>query len=340
MDIFSSIILLILSIGLVCLACFLFNNAMEWLAKIYELSEGTIGSVLSVIGTSLPQMVVPLIAFIFFRQSETIQIGVGTIIGTPFVLSTLGFGLIGATIITLAKKGERSSEIDADQMIISRNLKFFLITYSFAVFSGLLITEKAPKIVVGFIVLMIYVYYIYRNVVYEEMAIQEMHTPLFFSPRGEEITLQITFVQLILSLVGLIGGGYLFVYTMKDISLTVGAQSQLAALILAIILVPMVIEIPSKFNTIIWLRESKDTLALADIISGMVFQACVLVMIGILFSPWKFEGISLLVGSIPLISTALTYITITWQEKINPYVLLGCGGFYLVFLASLFFIKF
>lgn len=336
MDIFVSIILFILSIGLILISSLFFNNAMEWLGKRFELSEGTIGSTLSIIGTSIPQIIIPLVAFIFLRGVETIQIGMGAIIGAPFVLSTLGFAIMGGTIIALAKKQGRGIEIDADFIIISRDLKFFLITYSFAIFAGLL-ADKAPKIFIGLILLIIYGYYLYRNVVYEERISEEIQTPLYFSSRGEEATLGITLFQLISSLFTLIGGAWLFIHTMKDMAI-LGAQPQLTGLILAVIFAPIVIEIPSKFNSIIWLRENKDTLALGNIISSMIFQSSVLVMLGILFSPWRLEGIALLVGGIPIVSTAIIYITMIIQEKINPYVLLGNGGLYLVFIAALFFV--
>ncbi len=338
MDIFGSIILFILSIVVVIISGFFFNNAMEWLGKRFELSEGAIGSFLSITGTSIPLCIIPLIAFIFLRGVETIQIGIGAIIGIPFVLSTLAFAITGWTIISLAKKDERAIEIDADYIIISRDLKFFLITYSFAIFAGLL-ADKVPKVFIGFVLLVVYGYYIYRNVIYEERVSEELRNPLFFSSRRGETTLEIIIFQLISSLISLIGGSWLFIHAMKEIVvLTGGAESQLVGLILAIIFVPIIIEIPSRFNLIAWLKESKDTLALGDIISSMIFQSCILVMLGILFSPWKLQGIALFVGGIPIVVTALIYITMTIREKINPYVLLGSGGFYLIFIVALFFI--
>lgn len=338
MDIFILLILFILSLGLVVIACFIFNNAMEWLGKIFELSEASIGNIISITGTSIPQIIIPLIAFTFLRGVETIQIGVGAIIGTPFVLSTLGFTLIGFTIISLAKENQRGIEIEVDELIISRDLKFFLLTYSFALFAGLLM-DKLPKIFIGFILLIIYGYYLYRNVVYEERVLQELQTPLYFAPRGKEITLEITIFQIISSLIGLIGGAFLLIHTMREISISLGGvQSHLLGLTLAIIFVPLILEIPSKINLISWLKEGKDTLALGNITSSMIFQACILVPLCILFTPWKLQGLSLLVGSIPVVVTAFVYTTMTLQESIKPHLLLACGGFYLVFIVSLFFV--
>ncbi|MFH1562723.1 MAG: hypothetical protein ABIF11_04800 [Nitrospirota bacterium] len=336
MDNFIIIILFILSIGLIAISCIFFNNAMNWLGKTFEL-EGTTGSVLSIIGTSLPQVIIPFIAFTFLRGGETIQIGMGAVLGAPFVLSTLGFFITGYIILSLAKKGEREKEVDADFLLIARDIKFFLISYTFAIFAGFLV-DKVPQVFIGLVLLIIYGYYLYRNVVYEEMVSEELYTPLYFAPHGD-FTLGNILFQLILSLIALIGGAGLFIHTMKEIALTGGTQSALSGLILAIIFIPLVIEIPSKLNLMERLKESKDTLAVGDITSSLIFQSCVLVTLGILFTPWKLEGISILVGCIPIVSATILYISLTMQERVNPYVLLASGGFYLVFILGLFFVR-
>lgn len=337
MDIFIIIILFILSIGLIVISCIFFNNALNWLAKTFEL-EGTTRSVLSIIGTSLPQGIIPFIAFTFLKGVETIQIGMGTILGAPFVLSTLGFFITGYIILFLAKKGERNHEVDADFLLISKDIKFFLISYTFAIFAGFL-PDKIPQIFIGLVLITIYGYYLYRNVVYEEMVSEELYTPLYFAVRGEDVTLGNILFQLITSLIALIGGGGLFIHTMKEIALLGGTQSAFSGLILAIIFAPLVIEIPTKLNLMERLKSSKDTLAIGDITSSLIFQSCVLVTLGILFCPWKLEGIAILVGCIPLVSATIFYISLTLQERVNPYVLLAGGGFYLVFLLILFFVR-
>ncbi len=337
MDISIIIILFILSIGLIAIACIFFNNAMNWLGKTFEL-EGTTKSVLSIIGTSLPQVIIPFIAFTFLRGVETIQIGMGAILGAPFVLSTLGFFITGYLILSLTKKGERGYEVEADFLLISRDIKFFLISYTFAIFAGFL-ADKVPQIFIGLVLIIIYGYYLYRNVVYEEMVSEELYIPLYFAARGKDVTLENILFQLIASLLALIGGAGLFIHTIKEISLFEGIPTALSGLSLAVIFAPLVIEIPSKFNLKERLNASKDTLAIGNITSSLIFQSCILTTLGILFSPWKLEGSAILVGCIPIVSTTIFYISLIMQERINPYVLLANGGFYLIFIASLFFIR-
>jgi cation:H+ antiporter len=50
----------------------LFTNGVEWVGCKFKLSEGVVGSVLTAIGTALPETIVPLIA-IFFVAGPTGQ---------------------------------------------------------------------------------------------------------------------------------------------------------------------------------------------------------------------------------------------------------------------------
>ena len=60
-------------------------------------------------------------------------------------------------------------------------------------------------------------------------------------------------------------------------------QGLLAAGLIALVLAPLATELPEKFNSIIWLRDNKDTLALGNITGAMVFQSTIPVSVGILF---------------------------------------------------------
>ena len=57
---------------------------------------------------------------------------------------------------------------------------------------------------------------------------------------------------------------------------------------LSLLIVPVATELPEKFNSIIWIRPGKDTMAVGNITGAMVFQGSLLPAIGILFltRPW------------------------------------------------------
>ena len=60
-------------------------------------------------------------------------------------------------------------------------------------------------------------------------------------------------------------------------------------LVLALIIAPIATELPEKFNSVIWVRQAKDTLALGNITGAMVFQSCIPTVVGLLLAAdaWK-----------------------------------------------------
>jgi cation:H+ antiporter len=98
---FLTILSLLGSIFLVFVASLLFINALEWLGHHLKLGSSFVGAILSPLFTSLPELIVILIA-IFSKIGETgSEIGIGTIFGEPFMVSSLSYGLVGIAVITL-----------------------------------------------------------------------------------------------------------------------------------------------------------------------------------------------------------------------------------------------
>ena len=62
-------------------------------------------------------------------------------------------------------------------------------------------------------------------------------------------------------------GAHFFIEGVEHGSESLGIPAGLIALILA----PLATELPEKFNSIIWLRDNKDTLAMGNITGAMVF---------------------------------------------------------------------
>lgn len=63
------------------------------------------------------------------------------------------------------------------------------------------------------------------------------------------------------ALVLMVFGAYVFVGAIEGISAALGVPAGLIALLLA----SLATELPEKFNSVLWVRDGKDTLALGNI---------------------------------------------------------------------------
>src|SRR5207244_13482580 len=66
-----------------------FTNGVEWLGLKLRISEGATGSILAALGTATPETLIPIVAILFTNTADSDDIGVGAILGAPFMLGTL-----------------------------------------------------------------------------------------------------------------------------------------------------------------------------------------------------------------------------------------------------------
>ncbi|MGH8670503.1 MAG: sodium:calcium antiporter, partial [Burkholderiales bacterium] len=90
-------------------------------------------------------------------------------------------------------------------------------------------------------------------------------------------------VQLALGLALLIAGAKGFIHGIESASKIL----DISALLLSLLIIPIATEQPEMFNTILWIRKRKDTLAFGNITGAMVFQGTLLPAIGIMLTPWE-----------------------------------------------------
>ena len=96
------------------------------------------------------------------------------------------------------------------------------------------------------------------------------HFPGPHSVTGGEPGLGIVIAQVVLALGLIIAGAQVFVGAVEHLSMVVGLDPTILALIIA----PIATELPEKFNSVLWVRNGKDTLAMGNITGAMVFQSC------------------------------------------------------------------
>ena len=114
----------------------------------------------------------------------------------------------------------------------------------------------------------------------------------------------------------------------EHLSESVGVPAGLIALVLA----PLATELPEKFNSVIWLRGDKDTLALGNITGAMVFQSSVPVALGLAFTNWTLDLLGALSAALALAGGAYLYWLLRRKKPIEGEHLLVGGALYAVFV--------
>lgn len=335
MEILFNIIWTLVLLGLIVLSCAVFTNAIEWAGHRFNLSEGAVGSVLAAVGTALPETLVPLVAIVSglltfseVGQAEGEAIGIGAILGAPFLLSTLAMHVSAVAVFYFAATRQRTLTMHLDEHLFRRDLLYFFAAYTVVFLSGF-IADRPVKLGVALALLVFYGIYVYRTIKKEHISDTEFDLdPLYFGPNHLEPPGWLIFVQVFAGLLGILIMAHLFVEDVTHLS----QKFHLDPLVLSLIITPIATELPEKFNSVLWLRKKKDNLALGNITGAMVFQSCIPGAIGLALTPWVLSEQGILSVLLCLGSSLVLFFGAFLKKAWTPYVLLSGGLFYLVFI--------
>ena len=242
------------------------------------------------------------------------------------MLSTLAFFIMGLSVMLYSISNKRTIDMKINVKIISRDISFFIIVYSI----GILVSfsnSKAIKILTAIFLVMAYIYYIYLTAKNDSKHFDKLENLIFAQIFCMKTELNIIIIQLVIAMGGIVVGAHFFVEALKQVS----NIFYVPGLILSLIIAPIATELPEKFNSIIWLGKKKDTLALGNITGAMVFQSCIPVSIGLLFTSWfHLQADVLLSAAASILSAMMNYVALKVNNKMSPYLLLLSGLFYFV----------
>jgi len=327
---------LLISIAVILLSCELFANAVEHVGNKFGMSHAAAGSLLAAVGTAMPETMIPILALIFGKGHVGEEIGIGAILGAPFMLATLAFFLLGLTMQILHWRGKRKElifNVDLKAMIFE--MKFFVPIFAF-VFIVSLIGNRTLNFVAGVVLLLLYVFYVKASLKHEGREEEEYCKHFYFGKflrmpiNGPCIT-----CQLIAGLAGIILGAYIFVGSISGISSHLG----FSPLIMALLIAPVATELPEKYNSITWTIKGQDTLALANVTGAMVFQSMIPVAIGLFLTEWKLGHTEMLNLSFALLSSIIVLSVMVARKKLPSRILLVGGLFYISYLTYVFFLR-
>ena len=323
--------LLLLALVVILTGAELFTNGLEHMGQRLKLSEGLVGSVLAAVATALPETVVPVIAVFFGGADQAVRedIGVGAILGSPLMLISLAMALIG--LFTGMKRGWNTA-LKPEISGLMRDLGYFLVAYAIA-FIGLYVPRPSAGIhaMAGFCLVFLYAYYVYNTVQASAMLVAKGHgtradSALLLSHIGITHTALWEIVQLVIGLALIIGGAKLFVVGVEQVAAATG----IGTLVLSLVIIPIATEMPEKFNSILWVRRGKDTLAIGNVTGAMVFQGTLLPAFGLQLSAWV-PGYQVLWAMGLSFAAALWTLFLAMRRKLTPLALMVNGVAYVLF---------
>ncbi len=333
---------LILSLFVILGGSELFTNGVEWIGESFGLSEGAVGSVLAAVGTALPETILPLVAIAAGNASGE-DIGIGAILGAPFMLTTLAMFVVGTAAVIVARRRGRSVEVRGDREILLQDLGYFLAMYALALLAGLIHVRPLHWALAAFLIVG-YVFYVRRHFASPAERIVEQEAGSEIKPLhvwrwlrrlrpalpawSASLPNWPSFVQVLLSLVLIVGGARLFVSAVRVVADNLGVSH----LVFALLVAPVATELPEKFNSVLWIRRGKDTLAMGNMTGAMVFQSSFPVTVGLLLTPWRLAHEALVAAVIALAAGSVLWLTLRIRGALNGWLLLAQGGFWLAYV--------
>jgi cation:H+ antiporter len=327
-----SVVLFLLCAGIIYLACEYFVNGVEWVGRRLNLGSTTTGTVLAAFGTALPESAVTFVAVVFGRDAAQKNIGVGAAVGGPLVLSTISYAVVGIVLLLSRRKLKRSDAcLEVDCARLSRDQGWFLLIFLVSI--GLGMIDFSFKRWLGVALFAAYGLYVWREMRNDgpsaEAEDKDELEPLKFRPRDPDPGLGWACVQT-LSALGVIAiASRVFVSQLETIGTGLGISAQFVALLLS----PVATELPETLNAVIWVRQGRERLALANISGAMMIQATVPAGLGLLFTTWHFDGPLIAAGAVT--AAAVTALWTNFRRRaVSAKSLIPIGGLYLLFAAA------
>jgi cation:H+ antiporter len=334
-------VILVICAVAIYISCEWFVNAVEWLGQRLNVGTTAVGTILAAFGTALPESVVTFVAVVFGRGEAAKDIGVGAAMGGPLALATVAYGVTGLVMWSQRRARVRvpaggplpegpASDL-GDTRKLARDQTWFLVIFVVKVALGLVAFAIKPWL--GLLFFAAYAVYFWRELRADDDAHEHDLEPLKLQRKRATPATWAVVLQTLITLGVIFVASQLFVHQLGVIGPMIG----LPAAVTAVLLSPIATELPETMNAIIWVRQGKTRLALANISGAMMIQATVPSGLGLLFTPWRFDH-ALLVSGLVTMGAIVYLLVLLRMGRLNARTLTAAAGFYAVFAVSLFFV--
>jgi cation:H+ antiporter len=309
-------VVIISGMVLIVLSADYFTNGVEWLGQSLGLKANAVGTLLAAMGTALPETLVPLVAVLAGNQTAGVAVGIGAILGAPFMLSTLGFFVLGAGTWWSRRGRPVAAEV---RPAAARDLRFFLGAMAAALVTGFLPAPAKPW--VGGALVAAYLVFAGQVLVAGRGGDDaEPSAPLHLWHAARP-PLAVVLGQVAMALMGLVIGAHYFV----DALIGLAASSGISGFLLSVLLTPVATELPEVLNSVIWLRRGRDPLAFGNVTGAMAFQASVVPAMGMWLTAWRLSPPELVVGGVTLAATLWVLWRLRHRVAVGSLMLAGVG---------------
>ena len=292
--------------GCIYLSCETFVNGIEWLGRRLGVGQTATGTILAAFGTALPESVVTLVATAFGKSDDDRQIGIGAALGGPLALSTVAYGFVGLCLLIYGRRlgRGRRPRVVVDGARLARDQGWFLALFAAKILLG--VTAFAFKPWLGIAFLLAYGIYFRSEMSGDQPEEEEGEdlAPLFLRRHEAEPALVWCLLQCLGAVVVIFVASQVFVGQLGLVGPALGLSPQLTALLLS----PLATELPETMNALIWVRQGKERLALANISGAMMIQATVPTALGLFFTPWRLDRPLLIGAAITALATLSLFL--------------------------------
>jgi cation:H+ antiporter len=326
--------LLVAGFAAVLAGALLFTNAVEWAGSRVGLGVGAVGTLLAGVSTAVPESAIPVLA-VLRDDPRADQVAVGAIVGAPFMLATVAMALVGLTAFAYAKRREQGRSLRVHRPTLRRDLLVFLFAFSAAVALG---TGVPHALAAGAAVFFVAIYATYVALTIRRGGAaqeeDELEPLISDTTKHDPPATWMIALQFVGGLAFIVGGAHLVVEQLLSIAELV----DVSPLVLALLVAPLATELPEKANSIVWVRDGKDALALGNITGAMVFQATVPVAVGLAFTSWQLDRFAVLAGSLAIAGGLVAHWSLNRSRRFTVPAILAWSALFAAFAAFVLFL--